>query len=85
MEQQQDNKMNLILISIIYEVTFPDCQVRRECIAKNMMTTDASDGHSNTLKEGMVDFVKDQDALEKAEQHVKDKRGQEASQADYQR
>jgi hypothetical protein len=71
---------NPILNSIVYEVEFPDGQVKEysaNTIAENMLTQVDSDGFTLTLMEGIVDYRKDEaTAVSKQDMYVVTKRGQ---------
>ena len=71
---------NPFLNSIIYEVEFPDGQVREyaaNVIAENILTQVDSEGYSLTMMEGIVDYKKDPDtAVSMADRFVVTRRGQ---------
>lgn len=71
---------NPYLNTIIYEVEFPDGQVKEygaNIIAENMLTQVDADGHSLTMMEGIVGHRKHPDkAIEKADGFVYTKSGQ---------
>ena len=71
---------NPYLNSVIYEVEFPDGQVKEyaaNIIAENMLTQVDSDGFSTSLMEGIVDYKKDEaTAVPKSDQYVVTRRGQ---------
>jgi hypothetical protein len=71
---------NPILNSIVYEVEFPDGQVKEysaNTIAENMLTQVDSDGFTLTLMEGIVDYRKDEEtAVSKQDMYVVTRRGQ---------
>ena len=68
------------LNSIIYEVEFPDGQVKEyaaNVIADNMLSQVDSEGFSTTFLESIVDYKKDEaTAITKANQYVITRRGQ---------
>ncbi len=65
---------------IIYEVEFPDGQVKEyaaNIIAENMLTQVDSDGYSTTMLKAIIDYQKDEDvAVSKADMHVHTSSGQ---------
>ena len=71
---------NPMMNSIIYEVKFPDGQVKEyaaNVIAENMLSQIDSDGYSTTLIESIVDHRKDEStAVPKSDCHVVTARGQ---------
>ena len=70
---------NPVLNSLIYEVGFPDGQVKEyaaNVLAENLLSQIDSEGFSNTLFDGIVDFKKDDTATEKADRFLVTKRGQ---------
>ena len=71
---------NPMLNSIVYEVEFPDGQVREysaNVIAENMLTQVDSDGYSLSLMEAIVDYQKDESvAVAKEDKYVYTKSGQ---------
>jgi hypothetical protein len=71
---------NPILNSIIYEVEFPDGQMKEyaaNTIAENMLTQVDSDGYSTTLIQGIIDYRKDDaTAVPKSDKWVITARGQ---------
>jgi hypothetical protein len=71
---------NPMLNSIIYEVEFPDGQVKEysaNTIAENMLTQVDSDGFTLTMMEGIVDYQKDDaTAVSKQDMFVVTARGQ---------
>ena len=70
---------NPYLNSIIYDVEFPDGQVKEyaaNIIAENMLTQVASDGLSTTLMEAIVDHQRDEaKALQHQDKYVQTKNG----------
>lgn len=70
---------NPIMNSIVYEVEFPDGQVKEyaaNIIAENMLTQVDSDGYSTTLMDGIVDYKKDEPvAVAKSDKWVVTNRG----------
>ena len=70
---------NPFLNSIIYDVEFPDCQVKEyaaNIIAENMLTQVDSDGMSTTLMEAIVDHRRDDEkALQHHDKYVQTKNG----------
>ena len=55
---------NPIQNSVVYEVEFPDGQVKEyaaNTIAENMLSQVDHEGYSTTLMEGIVDYSKDED------------------------
>ena len=71
---------NPVLNSIVYEVEFPDGQVKEyaaNVIAENMLSQVDSEGYSTTLMQGIVDFKKDvATAVPKSEKWVVTRSGQ---------
>jgi len=71
---------NPYLNSIVYEVEFPDGQVKEyaaNLIAENMLSQVDHEGYSTTLMAGIVDYHKDEAmAVPKADKWVVTKRGQ---------
>ena len=71
---------NPYLNSMIYEVEFPDGQMKEyaaNIIAKNMLTQVDSKGYSTTLMEGIIDYCKDTAvAVMKSDMYVVTGRGQ---------
>ena len=71
---------NPFLNSIVYEVEFPDGQVKEysaNVIAENMLSQVDSDGYSMTLMEAIIDYRKDDSvAVSKADKYVYTKSGQ---------
>ena len=71
---------NPYLNSMIYEVEFPDGQIREyaaNVIAENMLTQVDSDGFSTTMLEAIIDYRKDEaTAVPKADMYVVTSRGQ---------
>ena len=71
---------NPMLNTMIYEVEFPDGQVKEyaaNLIAENMLTQVDSEGYSTTLMQGIVDFKKDDAvAVSKPDMYVVTPRGQ---------
>jgi hypothetical protein len=71
---------NPMMNSIIYEVEFPDGQVKEysaNTIAENMLTQVDSDGFTMTLMEGIINYRKDEaTAVSKADAYVVTQRGQ---------
>jgi hypothetical protein len=71
---------NPMLNSIVYDVEFPDGQVREysaNVIAENMLTQVDSDGFSTSLMEGIIDYRKDETtAVSKANMHIVTRQGQ---------
>jgi hypothetical protein len=71
---------NPILNSIIYEVEFPDGQMKEyaaNTIAENMLTQVDSDGYSTTLMQGIIEYRKDDaTAVPKSDKWVITARGQ---------
>jgi hypothetical protein len=69
-----------MLNSIIYEVEFPDGQVKEyaaNVIAENMLTQVDSDGYSTTILKAIIDYWKDDAvAVPKADQYVYTSSGQ---------
>ena len=70
---------NPFLNSIIYDVEFPDGQVKEyavNIIAENMLTQVDSDGMSTTLMEAIVDHQRDDEkALQHHDKYVQTKNG----------
>ena len=70
---------NTYLNSIIYDVEFPDGQVKEyaaNTIAENMLTQVDSDGMSTTLMEAIVDHLRDDEkALQHHDKYVQTKNG----------
>ena len=66
--------------SIVYEVEFPDGQVKEyaaNVIAQNMLTQVDHEGYTTTLLAGIIDYKKDPDvAISKSDKYVVTKRGQ---------
>eukprot|EP00957_Ditylum_brightwellii_P069840 5303891-Ditylum_brightwellii.AAC.1 len=61
------------LNSIIYEVEFPDGQVKdyaANVIAENMITQVDSEGFSMTMLDSIVDSCKDQTAFDKSDKYI---------------
>jgi hypothetical protein len=71
---------NPMLNSIVYEVEFPDGQVKEyaaNVIAENMLTQVDSDGYSTTILKAIIDYRKDEAvAVSKADQYVHTSSGQ---------
>ena len=71
---------NPYLNSMIYEVEFPDGQIKEyaaNVIAENMLTQVDADGFSLTMLEAIIDYRKDEAvAVQKADMHVQTRRGQ---------
>jgi hypothetical protein len=71
---------NPYLNSVVYEVEFPDGQVKEyaaNVIAENMLTQVDSEGYSITMMEGIVDYKKDEaTAVPKSEKYLVTRRGQ---------
>ena len=71
---------NPYLNSMIYEVEFPDGQIREyaaNVIAENMLTQVDSDGFSTTMLEAIIDYCKDEaTAVPKADMYVVTSQGQ---------
>jgi hypothetical protein len=70
---------NPMLNSIIYEVEFPDGQVREysaNVIAENMLSQVDDDGYSRTLMEALIDYKRDETAVPIADKHVVTRSGQ---------
>ena len=64
--------------SIIYDVEFPDGQVKEyaaNIIAENMLTQVDPEGYSTTLFDGIIDFKKEPSAVPKTERYLVTKRG----------
>ena len=70
---------NPMLNSIVYEVEFPDGQIK-ECaanlFAENLLSQVDSEGFSTTLFDGIADWRKDSDAVEMKDRFLVTKRGQ---------
>ena len=70
---------NSYLNSIIYDVEFPDGQVKEypaNIISENMLTQVDSDGMSNTLMEAIMDRQRDEEkALQHQDKYVQNKNG----------
>jgi hypothetical protein len=71
---------NPMLNSIVYEVEFPDGQVKEyaaNMIAENMLTQVDSDGYSTTILKAIIDYRKDEAvAVSKADKYVYTSSGQ---------
>jgi hypothetical protein len=71
---------NSVMNSIVYEVDFPDSQVKEysaNVIAENMLTQVDSDGFSTSLMDAIVDYRRDDaTAVQKADAFVVTHRGQ---------
>jgi len=71
---------NRFLNSMIYEVEFPDGQIKEyaaNIIAKNILTQVDSDGYSITMMEGIIDYKKDNAVVvSKGDAYVVTHRGQ---------
>ena len=71
---------NPYLNSVVYEVEFPDGQVKEyaaNLIAENMLCQVDHDGYSTTLMAGIVDYEKDEStAVPKSEKWIVTRRGQ---------
>ena len=71
---------NPMLNSIVYEVEFPDGQVKEyaaNIIAENMLTQVDSDGYSTTILKAIIDYRKDEAvAVPKADKYVYTSSGQ---------
>jgi hypothetical protein len=71
---------NPIMNSIVYEVEFPDGQVKEyaaNVIAENMLSQIDEDGYSTTLMESIIDHMKDEStAVPKSDRYVITARGQ---------
>jgi hypothetical protein len=69
-----------MLNSIIYEIEFPDGQVKEYAanfIAENMLTQVDADGYSITMMDAIIDYRKDESiAVPKSDKYVVTKRGQ---------
>ena len=67
------------LNSIVYEVEFPDGQVKEysaNVIAENMLTQVDSDGYSTALMKGIIDYKRDDDvAVRKCDKYITSSRG----------
>ena len=66
------------LNSLVYEVEFPDGQVKEyaaNVLAENMLSQIDSEGFSTTLFDGIVDYRKDETAVDKADRFLVTKRG----------
>jgi hypothetical protein len=73
---------NPILSSIVYEVEFPDGQMKEyaaNTIAENMLTqVDSDGGYSTTLMQGIIDYREDDAAaVPKSDKWVITARGQQ--------
>jgi hypothetical protein len=70
---------NPYLNSVVYEVEFPDGQVKEyaaNVIAENMLTQVDLEGYSITMMEGIVDYKKDEaTAVPKSEKYLVTRRG----------
>ena len=67
------------LNSMIYDVEFPDCQIKEysaNMIAGNMLTLTDSEGMSTTLMELITDFKKDNSSVSKQDKYLDTPRGQ---------
>ena len=70
----QDPRLN----SLVYEVEFPDGQVKEyaaNVLAENMLSQVDSEGFSTTLFDGIIDYKKDDTAVDKADRFLVTKRG----------
>ena len=70
---------NPILNSMIYDVEFPDGEIREysaNLIAENMYAQVDANGHSHTLLDSIIDFSKDGNAVEKEDMYIYTKSGQ---------
>lgn len=66
------------LNSFFYEVEFPDGMIKEyaaNVIAQNLLSQVDAEGYSTTLLEGIVDFKKDQSAVEKSDKFIVTKQG----------
>jgi hypothetical protein len=65
---------NPMLNSIVYEVEFPNGQVKEyaaNVITENMLTQAGSDGYSTTILKATIDYQKDETvAVSKADQYI---------------
>ena len=69
---------NAMLNSMIYEVEFPDGQVKEyaaNLIAESMLTQVDSEGFSTALFNGILDYKKNSSAVQKADHYVVTRRG----------
>ena len=69
---------NPMLNSIVYEVEFPDGQVREygaNVIAENMLTQVDSDGYRLSLMDGIIDYRKDETAVPLEDKYIHTKSG----------
>ncbi len=71
---------NPMLNSMLYEVEFPDGQVKEysaNIIAENMLTQVDSDGFTMTLMDGVIDYRRDEStAVSRSDAYIVTKRGQ---------
>ena len=70
---------NLLLNLILYEVEFPDGQIKQylaNVIAKNMFSQVDEEGHSTALLESIVDYKRDRSAVPMNQKYVYTKSGQ---------
>ncbi len=68
-----------MLNSLVYDVEFPDGQVKEyaaNVIAENMYAQVDADGHIHSLLDSIVDFAKDERAVERADMYISTKSGQ---------
>jgi hypothetical protein len=62
-----------MLNSMVYEVEFPDGQIKdyaANVIAENIITQVDLDGLSTTMLDAITDWQKDESAVEKAEKYL---------------
>ena len=70
---------NPMLNTMLYDVEFEDGQTREYCanvISENMYAQVDTEGHSYNLLDGIVDFKKDSNAIDKADKYIMTKSGQ---------
>ena len=70
---------NPFLNSMIYEVEFPDGQVKEyaaNVIAENMLTQVDAEGYSTTMLKNIIDFKKEENAVSKEDKYVITNTGQ---------
>ena len=70
---------NPILNSVVYEVEFPDGQIREyaaNVIAENMLSQIDSEGYSTTLMSGIIDYNRNDNAIEESDKYVVTRSGQ---------
>ena len=70
---------NPLLNTMVYEVEFPDGEIKEyaaNVIAENMYSQVDEDGHQTQIMDSLVDYRKDNTAIDKADMYVHTKSGQ---------